>query len=296
MRWVDTPPQFITTVVLKKTIMIQINKYIIIALLLFLISCTEKKQEHFSFVQLCDTQLGFGGYEHDLKSLKMAVKQINTLNPDFVVICGDLVNDRNDSSFTDFKKIMGEFNMPYYPAPGNHDVGNVPNDTTLSYYRKTIGEDYYKFQNKGYSFIVVNTQLWKVNLENESEKHDNWFKETLKDESINDNPLFVIGHYPLFVEKLEEVETYYNLPLIKRKEVLNLFKQNNVAAYLTGHTHKRVINNYDSIQLVSGETISKNFDENPLGFRIWKVSLDTITHHFVSLQHTIIEQNEIENN
>ena len=276
--------------------MIQINKYIIILLLLFFISCTEKKQKPFSFVQLCDTQLGFGGYEHDLKSFKMAVKQINTLSPDFVVICGDLVNDRNDSSFADFKEIMGGFNMPCYTAPGNHDVGKVPNDTTLNYYRKTIGKDYYKFQHKGFLFIVVNSQLWKVDLESESEKHDNWFKETLKDKSINENPVFVIGHYPLYVETLEEEETYHNLPLIKRKEVLNLFEQNNVVVYLTGHTHKTIINNYENIQLISGGTTSKNLDKTPLGFRLWEVTLDTTKHHFVSLQPTITEQNEIENN
>jgi predicted phosphodiesterase len=273
-----------------------INKYFIISLLVFLISCTERKQKPFSFVQLCDTQLGFGDYEHDLKSFKMAVKQINALNPDFVVICGDLVNNRNERSFSDFKEIMGGFKMPCYTAPGNHDVGNIPNETTLNYYRKTIGKDYYKFQNKGYSFIVTNTQLWKVNVENESEKHDNWFKETLKDKSVNDNPVFVIGHYPLYVETLEEEETYHNLPLTKRKEILNLFKQNNVIAYLTGHTHKTVINNYENIQLISGGTTSKNLDKNPLGFRVWEVCLDTITQHFVSLQSTIIEQNEIENN
>ena len=38
---------------------------------------------------------------------------------------------------------------------------------------------------------MVNTQLWKVDIENESEKHDNWFRETLKDKSINKNPVFV---------------------------------------------------------------------------------------------------------
>ena len=61
---------------------------------------------------------------------------------------------------------MKGFKMPCYTAPGNHDVGNIPNDTSLKYYRKTIGKDYYKFKNKGYSFIVTNTQLWKVNVEN----------------------------------------------------------------------------------------------------------------------------------
>ena len=270
------------------------NKYCILVLFSLLVSCTEKEKAPFSFVQLCDPQLGFGGYEHDLGSLKMAVKQINTLAPDFVVICGDLVHDRNDDSFADFKEIMKECAIPYYPAPGNHDIGNVPNDSTLDYYRKTIGADYYKFQHKGYSFVTVNTQLWKVDLENESEKHDGWVKKTITAEGSTNNGVFVIGHYPLYVENPEEEESYYNIPLVKRKELLSLFKQNNVVAYLTGHTHEQVLNAYDGIQLVSGETTSTNFDESPLGYRVWEVSSDTITQHFVSLKHAITEQNDIE--
>jgi len=276
---------------------LRLNKYIIItALLFFNISCTKREQNSFSFVQLCDTQLGMGGYEHDSRTFKQAVEQINELNSDFAVICGDLVHEANDSSYSDFINIMKGFKIPCYVASGNHDVGNIPNDTTLSYYRKTMGKDYYEFQNKEYSFIVTNTQLWKINVENESEKHDNWFKKTLKDKSVSDNPVFVIGHYPLYVETLDEEETYHNLPITKRKEILNLFKQNNVIAYLSGHTHKLVINNYGNIKLVSGETTSKNFDGRPFGYRVWQVSSDTIKHHFVSLQSTIIEQNEIENN
>ncbi len=260
------------------------NKYIIIAVLVFNISCIETEQEPFSFVQLCDTQLGMGGYEHDLRTFKKAVTQINELNIDFTVICGDLVHDQNDSSYSDFLKIMRGFKMPCYVASGNHDVGNIPNDTTLSYYRKIIGEDYYEFQNKGYSFIVTNTQLWKVNVKEESEKHDNWFKETLKIQNSKQYPVFVIGHYPLYNEFPEEEENYFNLPLVKRKEILELFKKNNVKAYLSGHTHKLVINNYENIQLVSGETTSENFDNRPLGFRLWQVSSDTIKQHFVSLR------------
>ncbi|MEE9430996.1 MAG: metallophosphoesterase [Melioribacteraceae bacterium] len=268
-----------------------IKKYLIILLILLLISCTERKHEPFTFVQLCDTQLGFGGYEHDIKTFKIAVKQINKLNPDFVVICGDLVNNRSDSSFADFKEIVGDFKMPFYNAPGNHDVGKIPTDTTLNYYREIIGKDYYKFQNKGYSFLVVNTQLWKVNLKSESEKHDNWFEETLKEQSAN-HPVFVIGHYPLYVDSLLEEESYHNLPLDKREEILELFKKNNVVAYLTGHTHKTVINNFENIKLVSGATTSKNFDETPLGFRLWEISSDTIKNSFVSLQQQSMSKNK----
>ena len=264
---------------------LQFNKYLIIALLVFSISCTERGHKAFSFVQLCDTQLGFGseGYENDIEKFKRAVVQINELNPDFVVICGDLVNTPNDSSFSDFKEIIGGFKMPCYNAPGNHDVGNIPNDTILNYYRKTIGTDYYEFHHNGYSFIVTNTQLWQVNVSDESEKHDRWFKETLNKQSIKKYPIVVIGHHPLYVETPKEKDSYKNLSLNKRQELLTLFLQNNVIAYLSGHAHKVIINNYENIQLVSGETTSKNRDKRPFGFRLWQVSSDTIRHHFVPL-------------
>ncbi len=261
--------------------------YIIIAFLVFTISCSEREQKPFSFVQICDTQLGMGGYEQDLKTFKQAVNKINELKPDLVVLCGDLVNDTTDSSYSDFLKIKQGLNMPCYVAPGNHDIGKIPNDTTLGYYRKTIGKDYYEFHHKGYSFIVTNTQLWKVNVENESEKHDNWFKETLKNQNIEQYPVFVIGHYPLYTEQPDEEEHYFNIPLSKRREILKLFQQNNVIAYLSGHTHELMINYFENVQLVSGETTSKNFDNRPFGFRFWEVTSDTIKNHFVTLQTSI---------
>ena len=256
----------------------------LLVLLLGSTSCTERKQEPFSFVQLCDTQLGMGGYEHDIKTFKQAVKQINELEADFVVICGDLVHNAIDSTYTDFKNILKGLEIPSHLVSGNHDVGNVPTDTTLRYYRKTIGDDYYQFDHKNHSFVVTNTQLWKVNVKNESEKHNAWFEETIKFHGDKQYPVFVLGHYPLYTELPGEEDHYYNLPTATRKRILELFLENNVVAYLSGHTHKLTMNKYEHIQLVSGETTSKNFDDRPFGFRVWKVSTDTIENHFVSLE------------
>ncbi|WP_430972251.1 metallophosphoesterase [Sunxiuqinia rutila] len=261
------------------------QNYLLLALLVFVVSCTGKKQQPFSFVQLTDTQLGFyaEGYEQDVEKFKQAVTQINALNPDFVVICGDLVNMANDSSFSDFKGVMAGFTMPCYVAAGNHDVGNTPTSASLSYYRETIGKDYFEFENKGYSFIVTNSQLWKANVEDESDKHDLWFKETLKEQGLKKQPVVVIGHYPLYTKTPEEEEAYFNFPLDKRQELLTLFQQNNVRAYLSGHTHQLTINQYDNIQLVSSETTSVNFDKRPFGFRLWQATPDTLTQRFVPL-------------
>ncbi|MBT8037116.1 MAG: metallophosphoesterase [Verrucomicrobiae bacterium] len=249
-----------------------------------LVPSTANNQVPFSFVQMCDTQLGMGGYEHDIMTFKLAVKKINAINPDFVVICGDLVQNANDKSFADFKAIKAGFKLPCHCAAGNHDVGNKPTDKSLKRYREIIGKDYYAFENKGITFVVANTQLWKAPLVGESEKHDAWFKKTLAAAKAKNSPVVVVVHYPLFTKKPDEKEHYYNLPQPKRQEILDLCEKHGVVAFLAGHTHTQITNTYQGIQLVNGETTSKNNDNRPMGFRLWNVDKQNeLRHQFIKL-------------
>ncbi len=265
----------------------------IIMLLLLYPSIFLLGQQPFTFVQLCDPQFGMSAhgqvvksskyYEQDKESLKQAVNQINELNPDFVIICGDFVHDANDTTFSDFKAIVKDFTMPCYFAAGNHDVGNTPTDSTLKVYRKTFGKDYYKFNNKGMDFLVTNSLLWVNDVKNESLKHNQWFISKLIRSGKRHHPIIVIGHYPLYTNLPDEEDHYFNLPKVKRQELLNLFVENKVLAYLSGHKHHLVVNTYQNIQMVTGASSSFNFDNSPLGFRVWEVSKDSLMHYFVPL-------------
>jgi len=241
--------------------------------------------EAFTFVQVCDPQLGWGaGYQNDVNSFKQAVRCINSLNPDLVVICGDLVDNFNDSSIADFLQIRSGLTMPSYCAPGNHDVGNSPTLSRLERYRQAIGNDYFSFEHKGYTFVITNTSLWKAPLAGESEKQDTWLKQTLEAARDKNSPVFVVQHYPLYLKSPDEAEEYYNLPSAKRSELLALFENCGVVAVLGGHRHELIINDYKGIQLVNGEATSRNTDGRPLGFRLWHVDSPTsIRHEFVPL-------------
>ena len=238
----------------------------------------------FTFVQLCDPQLGMGGYTEDLRRFHQAVKQINALQPEFAVICGDLVHNANERSFNDFKGIRASLRIPSHCAPGNHDIGRDPVEQSLEYYRRVIGADHYSMEHKGCVFVIVNTQLWKTPLEGESQRHDAWFQQVLTEAGRRGSRIFIVGHHPLFLEHPEEAEGYMNLPLPKRKELLDLCARCNVAAFLGGHAHRLVVNNHRGIQLVNGETTSKNFDGRPFGFRLWHVTgSGTCRHEFIAL-------------
>jgi len=139
--------------------------------------------------------------------------------------------------------------------------------------------------------VVTNTQLWKAPLKDESEKHNAWVIQALKKAKKKRSPVFIVAHNPLYVKSSEEKDMYYNLPSDKRKELLALYEQCGVVAVLAGHTHRTIINNYKGIQLINGESTSKNFDKRPLGFRLWNVASPTsVKHKFVPLKPKDAEQ------
>ncbi len=245
---------------------------------------SQDPQEAFPFVQVCDTQLGFGGYEATVARFEQAVRQINALRPAFVLICGDLVQNPDARSWKDFKRIKAGFTVPCHCAAGNHDVGKVPTKATLQTYRTEIGKDFYSFEHGGYTFLVANTQLWKTTVPEESARHEAWFRKALKEAAAKARPVIVVGHYPLFVSHPEEPENYSNLPRAKRKELLDLFAGHGVVAVLTGHTHAFMETRFRGMHMVSGETTSRNFDQRPAGFRLWQAGPDkTLKHEFVPL-------------
>src|SRR5437588_11592772 len=57
--------------------------FLLSACMALLTGCATWKEQPFTFVQMCDPQLGMGGYEADVARFKQAVKQINALKPDF---------------------------------------------------------------------------------------------------------------------------------------------------------------------------------------------------------------------
>lgn len=238
------------------------------------------------FVQLCDTQLGMGGYEADKIRFQLAVEAINALKVDWVVVCGDLVNNGNDDqAVADFKTIAKGFTMPVYLAPGNHDVGNEPTVESLERYRKLQGPDYYAATEHGMKLMIVNTQLWKSPVSDESQKHDAWFRAELEASEAAGTPTVIVSHYPPFVATADEPDDYYNLPPEKRAVLLAQVKAAGVKAWLAGHVHKNLVLDHEGMPVVASATTSRNFDGAPFGFRIWDVSADgNLTHRYEALQ------------
>jgi 3',5'-cyclic AMP phosphodiesterase CpdA len=243
------------------------------------------RPQPFSFVQMCDPQIGFTDYAAELARFRRAVEQINQLRPDFVVICGDLVESASRKSFADFNAVKAGLRVPCYCAPGNRDLGEAPSLRSLRFYRESIGRDYYSFEHEGCAFIIVNTQLWKAYVGEESEKQEAWLKQTLAAAARKGRRIFVVGHIPLFAHAAEEPNGHDNLPLEKRRELLSLFERYGVQVVLAGHTHRTLVRDFHGLQMVTGETTSLNFDFHPFGFRLWHIGeVPPYRHEFIMLK------------
>jgi 3',5'-cyclic AMP phosphodiesterase CpdA len=231
-----------------------------------------------TFVQLADPQLGMAqGVDTDLTTFTRAVAQINALKPDFVLLCGDLVHFWKPDTARAFAKAAAGFTMPWYVAPGNHDRWDGP------VYKELFGADHRVVNTKAVTVIITNSNLWADESKADGDAQLTWLAQALKDAPA-DKPVFVVGHHPLYLAKPDEKNEYFNVPLARRTAVLDLLTARHVTAYLSGHKHESIVNDYQGVALVSQGSSVKNMTREPLGFRLWTIDeKGKATHAAVAL-------------
>lgn len=106
-----------------------------------------------TIAQLSDTHIGDKHGPHGADNLRQAVRMINDRHPDAVILSGDI--GENPQEWEQARSILRALKSPIYYAPGNHDVHS--ND--VERYRKVFGKDYYSFQVKNVTFIVIDSEL-----------------------------------------------------------------------------------------------------------------------------------------
>lgn len=279
---------------------------------LFLSGCSKRAGE-FTFIQVCDPQIRVGPddsafrAEGTVERFEAAARQINALNPDFVIVCGDLVQRSGGESFAAYRDLRDRIAVPCYTAPGNHDFNpsrgdERPTPERLRLYREFFGNDYFAFVHEGRAFVFLNTPLylakeggdhWRVEpfegvIEEEYDKQDAWLRRTLAGYATRGLPIFLIGHHPLHPDMPGLAPGVLPVPL--RRDLFRLFQETGVGAVLGGHGHRVFIREYEGIPFVHAHTTSFLLEPDPekrddFGFRCWRVHADgTYTHEFIPLE------------
>jgi len=204
----------------------------------------------------------------------------------FRVITGDFVHDPNSASqIAEFKRITAKINpkIPVYYTPGNHDLGQNPDETSLKKYKTNFGDDKFAFEHKGSSFIGFNSSLIKARMEKPEQDQYNWLVKKLK-RSQKAQHIVLFCHYPFFNKTVDEPTAYSNIDQEFRGKYLDFFKDNKVNALFTGHYHNNKLLEYGPMQLVTTSALGKPLGEAPSGLRIVKIYPEKIDHQYYGLE------------
>ncbi len=239
---------------------------------------------------MSDPQLGMYTKDRDFAqetaNFEFAIATANRLKPKFVIVCGDLVNKAGDQAqIGEYQRISHKLDnsIHLYSVAGNHDVGNEPTPAALRAYRTKIGRDYYSFREGPIYGIVLNSSLIRSpgSALQEFKQQDDWLKAELpKAKSSGAPQIIVFQHHPFFLERGDEPDQYFNIPLVRRIPMLDLFRQSGVHHIFAGHYHRNSLARDDEIEMITTGAVGMPLGESRSGFRMVWVSEKSVDHQF----------------
>jgi 3',5'-cyclic-AMP phosphodiesterase len=243
-----------------------------------------------TIVQLSDTHIGLSTAPHAAKNLNQAVQMINAIHPDAVVVSGDIGENPTDWNLA--RSILSHLVVPVFYAPGNHDV----HTHNVSQYRAVFGPDYYRFDVRGITFLVIDSQLLG-NFDNfnatsppplpadtlaESNKMLSWLSAQA---SSAHSVVIGIQHIPAFRDGgFPDWHPYWVINEPYRSKEIALLQKMGIKDMLVGHWHKFLVFSADGITWHVGGATSWLPLGGHLGFEVHKISNSgSISTEFVVL-------------
>jgi hypothetical protein len=232
----------------------------ILTIITLLASCTsggklqESNNKLFSFVLLADTRNYTGDNKDYFRGACEAIKEIDTFQ--FIISPGDI--DPPDSVLYTIHKYIGK-DITWYPIVGNHEAETNSDMVWLRNYNKD-GQTLPYIVNPGpepckettYSFDYENTHFVILN-EYCTDTCDDCTKGFIPDilytwlqndlQTTKKKNILVIGHEPAYPlpdiesQRLRHANDCLNQHPENRDKFVKLLQENNVIAYIVGHTH-----------------------------------------------------------
>lgn len=230
------------------------------------------------------------GFEPETKLLSKAIEYANEYQPDFVVMCGDMVNEADSNEQRDelFRiTSLLDKNIPLYWVAGNHDVGNSPTLATLESYRRLFGSDNYSFQKDNSYFIIINSSVCSDPAAVPREW--DFLIAFLEDELAKASEMgiqhkIIFLHHPLFLETADEENNYFAIPSPRRQQIINLLDLHKVSAVFSGHLHRNNYRSLNGIEYISSGPVGYPLDEDPSGIRTVDLGSESLSHQYISLE------------
>jgi len=183
------------------------------------------------FIHLAD-QEGILGDEERYARMQHQVAEINLINPDFVLVSGDIAGYGRWPEYRRMKEILANIDAPVVVAPGNHEYRGWGG------YLATFAYPYHQVDIGNYSILSLNSSHGRDQL---TQSQYRWLRGQLKQHRTQVN--LVQMHHPMFFRR--------NL-VGMRDELVQEFNHYQVPAVFAGHWHSDAIfNNLGERQMLS---------------------------------------------
>lgn len=201
-----------------------------------------------------------------------AVTEINNLQPDMIILSGDVTNNGYYRQFQQAIKYLDMFDAPLFAVPGNHDARNLGHQS----FEELIGESSWKLTKED-DFMVIG-------LDSSSPDEDRghvgnpqrmWMEHQLDQCVINDLSSIIVLHH--HVIPIPDTGRERNV-LSDAGDLLKTLTTHEVDLILCGHKHVPNVWRINDTIVVNAGSISSNKLRGKIGnsYNVYIIDDDTI--------------------
>jgi 3',5'-cyclic AMP phosphodiesterase CpdA len=265
------------------------------------VSVKQSISDSFMFIHLTDFHIGDprGLKENPQetigwKAARKVIEEVNLLQPDFVLITGDLTFGQfyPFEYSVEYKKcyeILQEFDVPTFLCPGNHDGYVQTGQDGLKFWEETFGPLYYSFDYGDTHFLSVNSYDWsrrdRIGFSylvfnwggSIRQEQMNWIAEDISENSDTEQTIMMMHHNPLW-------DTTGDSLLKKgfqgRNDILSIIRTKGVDAVLAGHVHYDNVTIDNETTYLTTTTLASSCDgDGYWGYRMITVDNNTLASY-----------------
>lgn len=180
-------------------------------------------------VHISDLHISSSTFDEDM--FMTAVSEINSLQPDMIILTGDITNNGYYTQFEQGKKYLEMFEAPLFAIPGNHDARNLGYQT----FEELIGEKSWKLtMDDTFTVIGLDSSSPDENKGHIGPPQHMWLEHQLDESVINENFLIVAIHH--HVVPIPQTGRERNV-LSDAGDILKTLTTHQVDLVLSGHKH-----------------------------------------------------------